>query len=154
MDGRTILMLIQYKTTGHERIQLAMVYQKWYCLSEERRPCRNRPSAFLLCSFVPLLGQNRSGSGFNSLPREDRRTIGADLRTLEWGWPVGMPICRPLEKGLWEVRSNLSDGRIGRMIFSIKEGKMVILHGFIKKSQRTPRRDIDLAINRRKDMSR
>lgn len=89
-----------------------------------------------------------------SLSREDRRTIGEDLRTLEWGWPIGMPTCRPLEKGLWEVRSNLTYGRIGRLIFYIADSKMVILHGFVKKSQKTPRRDIELAINRRKDIER
>jgi phage-related protein len=70
------------------------------------------------------------------LSSEDRRTIGNDIRTAEFGWPIGMPLCRSLKghKGLWEIRSNLADGRIARVFFCAHEGSMVLLHGFIKKS--------------------
>jgi phage-related protein len=82
----------------------------------------------------------------------DRRAIGYDIQTVEFGWPVGMPTCRPLGDGLWEVRSNLSGGSIGRVIFCIAKADMVLLHGFIKKTQKTPHRDIDLANQRRKEI--
>jgi phage-related protein len=76
---------------------------------------------------------------------EDRRKIGEDIKTVEFGWPIGMPVCRPLGKGLYEVRTNLKD-RIARVFFTVDGGKMVLLHGFIKKSQATP--DSELAVAR------
>jgi phage-related protein len=83
---------------------------------------------------------------------DDRRVIGHDMQTVEFGWPIGMPVCRPLGDGLWEVRSDLSDGKIARIIFCIARGDMVLLHGFIKKTQKTPSQDIDLARKRRKEL--
>ena len=71
---------------------------------------------------------------------------------VEYGWPVGMPVCRPLKQGLWEVRSSLSDGRTARVIFCIQKERMVLLHGFIKKSQKTPLPDLDLALGRKKEV--
>ena len=79
----------------------------------------------------------------------DRKTIGADIKTVEFGWPIGMPTCRPMSKGLYEVRSSLTGGRIARILFCIHDGQMVLLHGFIKKSQKTPKQDLDLAIDRK-----
>jgi phage-related protein len=87
------------------------------------------------------------------LPVDDRRIIGRDIQTVEFGWPVGMPTCRPLGDGLWEVRSHLGDGKIGRVIFSLADGEMVLLHGFTKKTQKTPREDIILASKRRKEVA-
>lgn len=84
------------------------------------------------------------------LPRLDRRTIGYDVKTVEEGWPVGMPTCRAMGKGLWEVRSNLPSGRIARILFCIDNGHMVLLHGFIKKTRQTPQDDLDLANERRR----
>lgn len=81
------------------------------------------------------------------LGKPDREIIGSDLRLVEKGWPLGMPICRSLDDGLFETRSNLSNRRTARVIFFIKDGKMGILHGFIKKTQQTPRADIELAKN-------
>jgi phage-related protein len=83
---------------------------------------------------------------------EDRRVIGHDVETVEFGWPVGMPTCRPLGSGLWEVRSDLRDGTIGRIIFCIMKGDMVLLHGFIKKTQKTPPQDLALADKRKKEI--
>jgi len=85
------------------------------------------------------------------LPREDRRVIGEDIATVEFGWPVGMPTCRPLGHGLWEVRSRLPSRRIARVIFAIGDGRMMILHGFIKKTQQTPEEDLSLARKRMKE---
>lgn len=76
--------------------------------------------------------------------------IGDNIRTAEFGWPVGMPLCRPLKghKGLWEIRTNLSNGRIARVLFCARDGAMILLHGFIKKSQKTPLQDLNLAVKR------
>jgi phage-related protein len=82
-----------------------------------------------------------------SLSREDRKIIGEDIKTVQFGWPLGMPLIRKLDRGLWEVRSSLSN-RIARTIFTVDEGVMVLLHGFIKKSQKTPTRDLELAKRR------
>jgi len=79
----------------------------------------------------------------------DRKTIGADIKTVEFGWPTGMPVCRPMGKGLYEVRSSLSSGRIARVLFCIHDSQMVLLHGFIKKSQKTPKQDLDIALDRK-----
>lgn len=82
-----------------------------------------------------------------ALAREDRKKIGGDIKAVEFGWPIGMPVCRPLGKGLYEVRTNLTN-RIARVLFAIEDDKMVLLHGFIKKSQATPADDLDLARTR------
>lgn len=84
------------------------------------------------------------------LDAKDRRTIGMDLKDVEYGWPVGMPLCRSLGHGLWEVRSSISHGRIARVIFCVEEGEMILLHGLIKKTQKTPPQDIGLALKRKK----
>ena len=78
--------------------------------------------------------------------------VGRDIQKVEFGWPIGLPVCRPLTKGLWEVRSNISHGRIARVIFCIADDSMVLLHGFIKKTQKTLQRDLDLAQKRKKDI--
>lgn len=81
-----------------------------------------------------------------ALETEDRRRIGVDIKTVEFGWPVGMPTCRPLKEGLYEVRTNLSRGRIARVLFYIDvKARMVLLHGFIKKTHKTPAEDLELA---------
>jgi phage-related protein len=87
------------------------------------------------------------------LTPDDRRNVGYDIQTVEFGWPIGMPLCRPLGQGLYEVRSNLTDGRIGRVLFCIIDGEMVLLHGFVKKTQKTPPADLALAIKRLKEIS-
>jgi phage-related protein len=77
---------------------------------------------------------------------EDRRLIGEDIKTVEFGWPVGMPICRPIGEGLCEVRTDLSGNRIARVLFYVdKSRRMVLLHGFVKKTRATPDADLDLA---------
>jgi phage-related protein len=83
------------------------------------------------------------------LSKNDRRVIGKDIQKVEFGWPIGMPYCRAIGHGLWEVRSDLTGGRIARVIFCIVGGEMVLLHGFEKKSQKTLQHDIDLALRRK-----
>jgi phage-related protein len=83
-----------------------------------------------------------------------RRKIGFDLKQLEYGWPVGMPLCRSLGRGMWELRSSLPDGRIARVAFCLHRAELVLLHGFIKKTQKTPSHDIELAWQRMKGIER
>jgi len=84
------------------------------------------------------------------LDRGDRRAVGTDVKDVEFAWPIGMPLCRKVG-GLWEVRSSLSGGRIYRVLFNVDGKIMVLLHGFMKKTQKTPKKDIDTAEARWKD---
>lgn len=82
-----------------------------------------------------------------SLSREERRIIGEDIKTVQFGWPIGMPVVRKLGSDLWEVRSRLPN-RIARVLFTTVGQQMILLHGFIKKSQKTPAEDLELARKR------
>ena len=88
------------------------------------------------------------------LPRSERKEIGQDLMRAQWRWPVGMPLCRSLGGGLWEIRSSLTTNRIGRVLFCIRDGQLVALHGFIKKTQKTPDAELKLAKKRMKEVTR
>jgi phage-related protein len=87
------------------------------------------------------------------LTRDDCRAVGFDIQTVEFGWPIGMPVCKPLGNGLYEVRSNLADGKIGRVLFCIIANEMILLHGFVKKTQKTPLAEMALAVKRMKEIS-
>ena len=86
------------------------------------------------------------------LDKVDRRTIGLDLMRVQFGWPIGMPLMRSLKGGLWEVRSTLPSQRIARLIVCFHQENIIVLHGFIKKTKRTPHEDIDLAMRRRAEV--
>lgn len=80
------------------------------------------------------------------LPPDDRKRIGEDIKTVEFGWPVGMPVCKPFGDGIYEVRTSLAQNRIARVLFYIdKRARMVLLHGFVKKTRNTPDEDLELA---------
>jgi len=82
-----------------------------------------------------------------SLAKGDKRAIGEDIKTVEFGWPVGMPLTRPLGGGLHEVRTRLKGNRIARVLFYVdKQQRMVLLHAFIKKTRKTPDEDLTLAL--------
>jgi phage-related protein len=85
------------------------------------------------------------------LTRPSRKIIGEDIKTAQFGWPLGMPLIRKLEPGLWEVRSTLRTG-IARVIFTVDEQTMILLHGFIKKQQKTPSADLQTARQRLADL--
>ena len=97
--------------------------------------------------FRTASGNEPTREWLKSLPREERRIIGENIKAVQFGWPLGMPLVRKLDKDLWEVRSHLPD-RIARVIFTTGESQMVLLHGFIKKSQKTPHEDLKLAKTR------
>jgi phage-related protein len=86
-----------------------------------------------------------------NLPHSERKIIGEDLKTVQIGWPLGMPLVRKMDKNLWEVRITLP-GKIARILFTVIGEHMVLLHGFIKKSQTTPKDDLDTALNRLKQI--
>lgn len=86
-----------------------------------------------------------------SLEVEDRKVIGEDIKDVEFSWPIGLPLVRSLGKELWEVRSSLPRGRIARIIFCIADHQLLLLHGFIKKTQKIPQNDIEIAIKRKKE---
>ena len=82
---------------------------------------------------------------------EERQKIGQAVRLVELGWPIGMPVCRPLGDGLFEIRLHL-DTRIARIFFCIADGAMWLLHGFMKTTQKTPPRELQLARQRQKEL--
>lgn len=86
------------------------------------------------------------------LPEGDRQAVGLDLMRVQFRWPIGMPLCRPLGQGLWEVRSTLPSRRIARVLFCAMAGRLVAVHGFIKKTQATPASDLALARERMKEI--
>jgi phage-related protein len=100
----------------------------------------------------------RSGSGnepvrewLKGLAKQEKKVIGEDIKTVQYGWPIGMPVVRKLDNGLWEIRSRL-DKRIARVLFTVYSGNMILLHGFIKKSRKTPATDIKRANARKADL--
>jgi phage-related protein len=93
------------------------------------------------------MARSLCGHGQKSLIKEDRRKIGEDIKTVQFGWPIGMPVVRKVETRLWEVRSHLTDG-IARVIFTVVDDYMILLHGFVKKSQKIPKADLETARKR------
>jgi phage-related protein len=86
------------------------------------------------------------------LPQAERHAIGRDLLRAQWRWPVGMPLCRGLGGGLWEVRTDLPTKRTARVLLCLCEENLVALHGFIKKTRSTPADDLALARKRQKEL--
>jgi phage-related protein len=87
------------------------------------------------------------------LPRDDRKAVGTDIKTVQFGWPIGMPVVRKMETGLWEVRTDLTD-TIARVLFTVEGSTLLLLHGFIKKSQKTPAADLAMARMRKATLKR
>lgn len=88
----------------------------------------------------------------SALPPDDRRVIGFDMRRVQLGWPIDLPVCRPMAGGLFEVRSSLPSRREARLLFCLHAGRFVALHAFIKKAQRTPPGELALARQRLKEV--
>jgi phage-related protein len=85
------------------------------------------------------------------LTSRDKKLIGEDIKTVQFGWPLGMPLVRYVDSDIWEVRSKLS-GNIARVLFVLEGNAMVLIHGFIKKQQKIPKPDLDLAKARVKQL--
>jgi phage-related protein len=86
-----------------------------------------------------------------SLSATDRKLVGEEIRTVQLGWPIGMPVVRKLDTDLWEIRVRVKDG-IARVLFTIEAQESILLHGFIKKSQRIPADDLHTALVRLKQL--
>jgi phage-related protein len=109
-------------------------------MNEKRLPAR---------FYQTEIGNEPVREWLKELEVSDRKIIGIDIKTVEYGYPIGMPICRSMGKGIYEVRSNLPNGKIARVFFCIYKENMILLHGFIKKTQKTPIQDLNLAIKRK-----
>jgi phage-related protein len=111
------------------------------------------PKPIPLVFWKSASGREPVRDWLNELPRDDQRVIGRDIAKVQFGWPVGLPLCKPLAGGLWEVRSSLPSRREGRVLFGFYDETLVALHAFIKKSQKTPLADLTLARQRFKELS-
>ncbi len=116
-----------------------VVYHFWYDMTDSKK--------ITVVFFQQDSGNEPVREWLQGLGDEDRKIIGTDIAIVEFGWPVGMPGCRAMGAGLYEVRSNLKD-RIARVLFFIADGNAILLHGFIKKSQATPKTDLTIARQR------
>ena len=116
------------------------------CLSWSARDMGNHP-VLRVVFFRSQAGREPVREWLLDLSRADRKAIGCDIKTAQYGWPVGMPLIRKLEPGLWEVRSPIDRG-IARILFTVEEDVMVLLHGFVKKSAKTPTTDLQVARDR------
>jgi phage-related protein len=85
------------------------------------------------------------------LDAKDRLVVGTDLQTVQRGFPIGMPVCRPLGKGLFEVRSSLPSKREVRLIFIVEDQDIILIHSLVKKTQKTPSRDLQIAFDRQQE---
>jgi phage-related protein len=108
----------------------------------------NEPQKIPVVFYETPAGGKVVRDWLKSLDEADRRAIGQDLMRVQFRWPVGMPLCKPLSDGLWEVRTNLASNRIARVLFAFVEGKLVALHGFIKKTEKTPLAALEIARKR------
>jgi len=101
--------------------------------------------------FITEGGNEPVRDWIKSLTSDEKQTIGEDIKTVQFGWPLGMPLVRKMGKDLWEIRIHLVN-KIARILFTVHDSKMVLLHGFIKKSQATPKDDLNLAKQRLKQI--
>lgn len=114
-----------------------------------KEPPRRTPITF----YRTLPGNEVVLDWLRRLDQADRNIIGQDLMRVQFRWPVGMPLCRPLGDGLWEVRSDLTSNRTARVFLCFTQGQLVALHGFIKKTQKTPDTELKLARKRMREFA-
>jgi len=112
------------------------------------------PRRVPLVFFRTAAGSEPVRDWLMGLPKADCRAIGMDLMRAQWRWPVGMPLCRAMGRGLWEVRTDLSGNRAARVLICFHHGNLVALHGFIKRARATPEDDLALARKRQKELER
>ena len=124
--------------------QIDTAHKFWYSMGEVKRKL---DAVF----FRTEQGNEPVREWLLSLTKNERKTIGDDLLKVQYCWPIGKPLVASLGHGLWEVRSRLGD-RIARVVFYVERRTMVLLHGFIKKTQKTPTHELDVAIKRKKQL--
>jgi phage-related protein len=111
-----------------------------------------KPQKTPLRFFQNSNGKEPVREWLKSLDEPDRQAIGQDLMRAQWRWPVGMPLCRAMGQGLWEIRTDLPSNRIARVLLCLHEGVLLALHGFIKKTEKTPDDELALARKRQKEL--
>jgi phage-related protein len=111
-----------------------------------------QPKKIPLIFFRTLTGSEPVREWLKGLPEEERQAIGKDLLRAQWRWPVGMPLCRAMGNGLWEIRTDLPTKRTARVLLCLYREHLVALHGFIKKTRATPDEDLTLARKRKKEL--
>ena len=99
------------------------------------------------------MGREPVRDWLDDLPRDDQKTIGRDIAKVQFGWPLGLPLCRAMSGGLWENRSSLPSRREARVMFGFHEGMLIALPAFIKKSQKTSPEELAIARQRLKDLT-
>lgn len=108
----------------------------------------------LPCSFFRTAAGNEPvREWLRQLPKDERKLVGIDVKTVQYGWPLGLPLVDSLGNGLWEVRSRLPH-RIARTIFFVKDNTIILLHAFIKKTPATPLRELELARKRKREVEK
>jgi phage-related protein len=105
-----------------------------------------------LIFFRTSAGSEPVRKWLKELPDVERHAIGMDLLRAQWRWPIGMPLCRPMGGGLWEIRTDLATRRTARVLLCLYHERLVALHGFIKKTRATPDEDLALARKRKKEL--
>ena len=115
---------------------------------------RPQPHKIPLVFFRSSAGAEPVREWLKGLPEAERHAIGKDLLRAQWRWPVGMPLCKPVSDGLWEIRTDLATGRTARVLICFWREHLIALHGFIKKTRTTPEDDLSIARKRRKELER
>src|SRR5580658_10158328 len=110
------------------------------------------PKPIPLAFWRSATGREPVREWLKELSREDKRIIGRDIAKVQFGWPIGLPLCRPLSGGLWEVRSSLATRREARVFIGFHDGMLIALHAIIKKTRKAPADDLTLARQRLKEM--
>jgi phage-related protein len=110
------------------------------------------PQKIPLVFFRTNRGREPVREWLKGLEPTARLAIGKDLLRAQWRWPVGMPLCRSLGKGLWEVRTDVPANRSARVLLCFYQEHLVALHGFIKKTRATPVEDLALARKRQTEI--
>jgi phage-related protein len=121
----------------------------WWGTSDDPQP-QKVPLIF----YRTAAGSEPVRDWLRGLDESERQAIGKDLLRAQWRWPVGMPLCRPMGSGLWEVRTELPTKRTARVLFCLYREHLVALHGFIKKTRATPYEDLTTARKRQKELER
>ena len=124
-----------------------MEYLFWYTSMSEN------PPSLEVCFYRTQAGNEPVRDWLISLPGDQKRMIGTEIKAIQLGWPLGMPLVRKLEKDLWEARVNLGN-TIARVLFTVSGNQIALLHGFIKKSQKTPEYELETARQRKSALER
>jgi phage-related protein len=83
----------------------------------------------------------------NDRSEQDRKEIGFDISVVQRRFPLGLPLVEKVTENLWEIRSHIPDG-ICRSFFTVHKGTIILLHSFVKKTQKTPKKELDTANKR------